>query len=307
MSALELQGVSRRFRRAVAIADISCSAEAGEVVAVIGPHGSGKSTLLRVLAGVVPPTGGSVTVAGHRAGTREARLVTGYAADPPLPPPELSGWEWLHYVASHHAVSPSHRQVLVRFAASFADVATYAHRRIGQYSREAVQRLAVAAAAMAGRSLVLLDETLGGLDPIVQRQLHDALARLAASGRVVVLASHDLAAVERLATRVLVLWRGRLVADVQMATLLGERVAELTLSGGALAHAAPLLTRFRGACRTGDGVAVPLKDGLTAEGVLADCRRLRVAVAGSRVRYRALEDLLLDAQRRALDQDPPAA
>jgi ABC-type multidrug transport system ATPase subunit len=290
-----VDGVSHRYGGVVALSEMSVVVQPGEVVAVVGPHASGKTTLLRLLAGVQRPTRGSVQIGGHTAGTAQARDVTGYATDPPLPPPELTGWEWLHYVASQHARSASHRQVMVRHAASFGGITAFAHRRIGRHPRDAAQRLAVAAAAMAGRALVVLDEPLSGLDPLVVRELQDALARLARAGRVIVIAAHDLATVERLATRVLVLWEGRLVADVQTATLLGERVAELSLSGGALAHTAPLLCRFRGAVRTGGGIAVPLLDGLTVEGLLHDCRELRIAVSGSRVRYRVLEDLFLAA------------
>jgi ABC-type multidrug transport system ATPase subunit len=301
MAAIELTRVARRFGPCVALADISFDAEAGDIVAVVGPHGAGKSTLLRLLGGALAPSVGMVRISGCVAGSRAARLLTGYAADPPLPPPELTGWEWLHYVASQHARSASHRQVLVRYAASVAGIGGFAHRRIAGYPREAAQRLAVAAAAMAGRSLLLLDEVLSGLDPIVTREVQDALAALARAGRVVIVASHDLSTLERVATRVLVLWEGRLVADVQTASLLGERIAELSLTGGALAHTAPLLTRFRGAVRTGGGVAVPLLDGLTIEGLLADCRHLRIPVAGSRVRYRMLDDLFMSATHRATD------
>jgi len=109
------------------------------------------------------------------------------------------------------------------------------------------------------------------------------------------IASHDLGALERLATRVLVLCGGRLRADERMADLMAQRVAELTLSGSSLASVDRMLLRFPGAVRTGRGVAVPLKGGVTVEQVLAACSEQRIPVAASRVRYRALEDILVVA------------
>jgi hypothetical protein len=94
---------------------------------------------------------------------------------------------------------------------------------------------------------------------------------------------------------VLVLVRGVIRADVPTARLVAERVAEITLTGSALAGVGRLLSRYRGSVRTGAGLAVPLSGGLTVEQVLAACRQDRIAVAASRVRYRALEDILVDA------------
>jgi ABC-type multidrug transport system ATPase subunit len=150
----------------------------------------------------------------------------------------------------------------------------------------------VAAASLGDRRLLLLDEPLAGLDPDAAAHLRAGFARLAAEGRALVIVSNDLHGIERLATRTLVLAGGRLVADLATARLLGERVAELSLNGGALRAAGWLLARFSGAMRTGDGVAVPLVDGLTVEQVLTACRSQRIPVAASRVRYRLLEDLL---------------
>jgi ABC-2 type transport system ATP-binding protein len=161
-----------------------------------------------------------------------------------------------------------------------------------------MQRLGLAAAALLGGSLVVLDEVLSGVDPLVSRTMRGRVATLASRGRLVVVASHDLAAVERLATRVLVLCGGALAADVNVAQLLSERVAEISLSGSGLAAVERVVDRFAGAARTGDGLAVPLVGGLTIEQVLTTCRAERVAVAGSRIRYRALEDILLSAAEK---------
>lgn len=295
MTLVACESVARSFGPRHALAGVSFDAGAGEIVGVVGPNGAGKTTLFRLLAGDLRLTSGSIHIAGYRAGTREARLLVGLAGDPPLAPPELTGLEWLCYLASHRARSPSERLDLVRHAVELGDLQNFAVRRIAGYSRGMAQRLGLAAAALCGGKVVLLDETLSGMDPLVARALRGRIQRLAAEGRLVVLASHDLSAVEHLATRALVLWQGRLAADVSMATLLAERVAELSLNGGSLASADWLLQRFPGASRIGEGIAVPLLGGLSLEQVFAECRSQRIAVAASRVRYRRLEDILVAA------------
>lgn len=297
MTLLECRAVSRAYgsgaRRRLALDACTFSAEPGEIIGVVGPNGAGKTTLLRILAGEIAPGSGAAIIAGFRAGSAEARRSVGLAEDPPLAPPELTGLEWLTYLASHRASSPPQRVAAVRWAIDFGWLGDFVGRRIAEYSRGMAQRLALAAAGVLAGTVLLLDEVLAGVDPIVSRSLRGAIAAFAADGRLVILASHDLGALERLATRVLVLSRGRLVSDVSTAQLLKERVAELSLNGGALGRTEWLLTRYPAATRTGDGVAIPLTHGLTLEEILATCRVERIPVAATRVRYRALEDLLI--------------
>jgi len=298
VSLLACESVARSFGPRAALAGVTLHAEAGEIIGVVGPNGAGKTTLFRLIAGDLRLSSGSALVGGHRAGTREARLLVGLASDPPLAPAELSGLEWLNYLASHRARSPAERVDLVREAVELGELAEFGARRIATYSRGMAQRLGLAAAALCARNVLLLDETLSGMDPLVARSLRGRIQRLAGAGRLVLLASHDLSTVEQLATRAVVLWRGRVAADVATATLLAERVAELSLNGGSLASADWLLQRFPGASRTGEGIAVPLVGGLGMEQVMAECRSQRVAVAASRVRYRRLEDILVAAAQQ---------
>lgn len=298
MTLINCSGLSHAFgghRRRVALSKIEFTVGPGELLGLVGPNGAGKTTLLRILAGELVPGNGRVTVGGFRAGTRAARRVVGYAADPPLLPQELTALEWLKYLASHRADRWAERVRLVREAVELAQLEEFVGRRIATYSRGMCQRTAIAAACVAGQTALLLDEALSGIDPLVSRDLRAGLARLAAQGRCVIAASHDLAALERFATRVIVLWRGGIVADLAMAQLIRERVVELSLNGAALTAVPVLQRRFPGAVRTGDGVAVPLTNGLTAEQVLTACQSERIAVAASRVRFRALEDLLVRA------------
>lgn len=283
----------RGRRQVAALMDVTFQVEPGEILGVVGPNGAGKTTLLRVIAGDVPLSSGSVRVEHHRAGTQAARRAIGYATDPPAAPAELTGSEWLRYLASQRSKHPAARERLLRWAVGVGDVQSFADRRVAGYSRGMAQRLALAAAAITAERVVLLDETLSGVDPLAQRRLRLELAQLAAAGRAVLLASHDLGAVERLATRVLILSTGRVRADVTMAALLSERVAEIAFTGAALSAVNRVMRRFSRSTRTGQGIAVPLRDGLTVETVLAACREERLAVAGSRVRYRALEDILV--------------
>lgn len=301
MSTVRLISAGRTFgsgrNACAALAECTFAAAAGEIVGVVGPNGAGKTTLLRVLAGDLALTSGEAFIGGFRAGTRAARRLVGYAPDPPVAPPELSGIEWLTYLASHRASGPAARLTMVRDAVGVGGLEEFAGRQIAVYSRGMAQRLALAAAAMIGCGVLLLDEVLSGVDPLIAHQLRATIAGLATRGRLILVASHDLATIERLATRVLVLWRGRVVTDVATATLLTERVAELSLNGSGLPRVDWLLDRFPGAVRTGEGVAIPLTGGLTIEAVLAACRTERIAVSASRLRYRVLEDVLLAAVR----------
>ncbi|MFQ6047271.1 MAG: ABC transporter ATP-binding protein, partial [Gemmatimonadales bacterium] len=261
MSLLRLSGVSHTYgsgrRRSTALRAVSFAGAPGEVIGVVGPNGAGKTTLLRLIAGDLIPTSGEISLAGARPGTRTGRRQVGFASDPPLAPPELTGGEWLSYLASHRAGSPSEGLRLVRAAVEVGQLEAFVGRRIADYSRGMGQRLAVAAAYISAGPIVVLDEVLSGVDPLVQRHLRGQIAGIAALRKLVVIASHDLAAVERLATRVLVLFDGRLVADVATAALLLERVLELSFNGTTLASADRLFRRYPEAMRTGEGVAVP--------------------------------------------------
>lgn len=281
-----------------AIDRCSFSASGGEIIGVVGSNGAGKTTMLRLVAGELSPARGKVFLNEEPSGTLGTLRMVGFVGDPPLLPTELTGLEWLRYISAHRADHPGKRTALVGWAIESAELEDFVGRRMGEYSRGMTQRISLATAAILGSDLIVLDEAMSGIDPLLSRRLRGQMENLASMGRLVIVASHDLAAIERVASRVLVMSNGRIVADVSIAELIKERVAELSLSGSGLRACERLLNRFPGAERTGDGVAVPLIRGLTIEETLAACRTERIPIAASRIRYRALEDILITSVRK---------
>lgn len=276
--------------------DVSLAVGAGEIVAVVGSPQDGPSTLLRVLAGLATAVVGQVR-APDPTGPRRPIPGFGYVRAGLTGPGDLSAVEWLRHVADQGGGPARARAVRVQAALSLVGLGSEAGRRIGLLDRDAAERLAVATLAVAGAGLLLLDACFAGVQALTRRQLAEALADLAAQGRAVVLAPLDVRAVEDLATRVAVLRDGRLLADLRMAAVQQERVAELRLNGGALAGVPRIAAHFPDAVRTGTGIDVPLTGGRTLEAVLAFCRTERIAVLGTCVRYRAVDDLLIPARR----------
>ena len=287
---LALHDLTRTFRRrggtVRAVDGVSLELVPGEIVGLVGPNGAGKTTLLRLATGLLAPDAGTIAVAGAPAGSPAARRVLGFAPDGPVFPPALTVRETLDYYARFHALGPV-RRALVAAALELGGLGDVADRRTAALSQGFAQRLALAQAALGGRRVLLLDETLSAVDPMVRRALCDGLQRLAARGVAVLLSSHDLAAVERLAWRVLVLVQGRVVRSAPLPVLLRERVLEIVLD-------APPAVPPPGFRVTPAGLEVQLGTG-TVEAALAMCRVHRLAVRATRVRLKSLEDIVLDA------------
>jgi len=175
---------------------------------------------------------------------------------------------------------------LVREALEIAGLTAAAELRVDSLGRADLHRLNFAQATLAGRRVLLLDETFSGLDAFARRDLRGRIARLAAEGVAVLITARDPAALERLAARVLVLRDGRIVRAGPLATLLGERVLEVILD-------APPAEPPPGFRVTAAGLEAPLA-GRTVEAALALCRAHRLPVRASRVRVKSLEEIVLE-------------
>jgi ABC-2 type transport system ATP-binding protein len=223
---LEAHALSKAYRGLVAVEDLSFTATAGEVIGLLGPNGAGKTTAIRVLTTILAPTSGSFAVAGiPSARPAEIRRRVGVLPESAGYPEQQTGIEFLRYHARLYGQTRASAHATA--AALMRDVGLAARQSspISTYSRGMRQRLGIARALVNEPAVVFLDEPTLGLDPAGQEQIMrviEAMARERAA--TVVLSTHLLAEVEEVCSRVLILNRGRLVAD--------GTVAEVTQTAG---------------------------------------------------------------------------
>jgi ABC-2 type transport system ATP-binding protein len=206
---VEVHDASVWFGQKVALSELSCSFGPG-VTGLLGPNGAGKSTLMRAITGLIGVNAGQVRVDGRD--PRTDRDVQGRIALVPedeAVPAQLTARELVRYVADLHGVRDPQA---ADAALELVDMLPAADRRLKGFSKGMRQRAKVAAALVTDPPVLVLDEPLNGADPVQRANLTELFRRLGAEGRTVIVSSHVLSEVERLADRVLVLIHGRLAA-----------------------------------------------------------------------------------------------
>jgi ABC-2 type transport system ATP-binding protein len=222
---IAIRGLTKRYGHVAAVQDLSFDVHAGNIVGFLGRNGAGKSTTLNILAGLSAPTSGTATIAGvpYRSLPRPMQ-VAGFGLSAEAFHPSISGQRALRALASRIGV-PRGR---VRDALALVELQSAADRPVGKYSLGMRQRLVLAAALLGDPEAIVLDEPTNGLDPQGHRWLRDFLRARAAEGRAVLLSSHVLSDVAETVDRIVVISRGRLVADRPIATI--EQTAPVRVS-----------------------------------------------------------------------------
>jgi ABC-2 type transport system ATP-binding protein len=212
-----VERVSRWYGNVVAVNDVSFAVGPG-VTGLLGPNGAGKTTLLHMLAGLLAPSAGAVTVAGVPAFRDPALYRTvGLVPERETVYPYLDGREFVRLSAVLHGVGD--RAAAIDRALETVDLVEAADRRIGTYSKGMRQRIKMAGALVHDPPVLLLDEPFNGMDPRQRLHMFELLRGMAAQGRTVLLSSHILEEVERVADSVLVMYAGRLAAAGDFRTL----------------------------------------------------------------------------------------
>jgi ABC-2 type transport system ATP-binding protein len=250
---IEARRLSKHYGPVVAVDDLTFDVAPGVVTAFLGRNGAGKSTTLRMLLGLDRPTRGTARIDGRAYAELPAPLrAVGALLDSSAAHPARTGRDLLRWLAASNRI-PARR---VADVLGLVDLSADADRRVRGYSLGMRQRLGIAAALLGDPPVLLLDEPTNGLDPEGIRWLRTFLRELAAEGRTVVVSSHLMGEVELTADHLLVLGRGRLLADLplaefvaghgeprlrvrsteprRLAGLLTAAGAEITVDGGAL-------------------------------------------------------------------------
>jgi ABC-2 type transport system ATP-binding protein len=289
--AIVTQGLSKRFGRLTAVAELDLQVNRGEIVGFLGPNGAGKTTTIRMLMGLLRPSSGHATVLGAPAGDVQTRRAIGYLPGDLRIDPAMTGTQLFNWYGRLRGRRTQHR---IDELTGRLDVDP--SRPFGTLSKGNRQKIGIVQALCHDPQVIVLDEPTTGLDPLVQREFLALLAEAAASGAAILFSSHVLPEIERAADRVAIIRSGRLVTVSTVDALLDQARRRLELRFAAaipartfdgIAGVAQADVRERTAVLAIDGPVGPALRAATEAGTL-----LRINPAGD-----DLEDLFVSLYR----------
>ncbi|MDE3114248.1 MAG: ABC transporter ATP-binding protein [Pseudomonadota bacterium] len=221
--ALELTALCKSFARP-AVDNLNLAIPAGELYALLGPNGAGKTTTLRMVAGLLKPDKGAIRIFGIDALAEPiaAKRVVAWLPDEPMIYDKLTPLEYLEFVAGLWAVGREQAMAKAEELLRWLDLWNHRDERCEAFSRGMKQKTALAGALIHDPRLLILDEPLSGLDAAMARQVKDLLVGRVKGGGTVILTTHILDVAERLAERIGIIHKGRLLAEGTLEELRGR-------------------------------------------------------------------------------------
>src|ERR1700683_253143 len=212
---LELRNVTKRFPGTIAVDNVSFTAHPGEITGYLGPNGSGKSTTMKMITGLIEATSGHILFDGKLIQTDliAYKKRMGYVPEEPHLYTHLSGLEYLAMVSQLRGLPRQQAAKCIDGLLRLFSLHSDRHSPISNYSKGMRQKVLLSAALLHNPDLILLDEPFSGLDVGTSLVLRSLIQELAARGKVVLFSSHELETVERVSSRVVILHRGKIVAD----------------------------------------------------------------------------------------------
>jgi ABC-2 type transport system ATP-binding protein len=218
---LELRHLYRSFRTIPAVEDVSFKVAPGEIVGFLGPNGAGKSTTVKIITGMLRPDDGRVLFEGKniRDDMVAFRAAIGYVPEEAHLYSYLSGLEYLQLVGRLRGISEALLEAKATRLLKLLHLESWQYSPISTYSKGMRQRVLIAAALMHDPKLLIFDEPLSGLDVVSSRLFKDLLELLAAEGKAILYISHVLEVVEQVCNRVIVIAKGKILADARPSEL----------------------------------------------------------------------------------------
>jgi len=301
---IEIRNLTKVYGHTTAVDDLTVTVRPGVVTGFLGPNGAGKSTTMRAIVGLDRPTGGDVLVGGRRYADHPAPLrQVGALLDAKAAHPGRSALTHLRALALTNGIGRSRVDDVIDLV-GLHDVAG---RHVGGFSLGMAQRLGIAVALLGDPDVILLDEPVNGLDPDGIRWIRQLLRGLAAEGRTVFISSHLMSEMALTADHLVILGRGRLLADVSMEQMTASASGQVRVRS----PQADDLTRLL--CADGATVARPEPDllsvtGRTSTEIAETALTARILLTELIPVHASLEDAYLamtrhDVEYRAVDHD----
>ncbi|MCS7104981.1 MAG: ABC transporter ATP-binding protein [Thermofilaceae archaeon] len=212
---LEILDVAKSYGRVKALDGVTLAVRGGEIYGLLGPNGAGKTTLLKVIVGLLKPDMGTARICGVDVTVdRESALKhVGYVPENPVTFENLTMREFFEFVASLKGIPKDVFEERVETYVSLFQLEESVRKRMGKLSRGTVQKALVVASLMAEPKVLVMDEPTSGMDPEAQHVFREVVKKFADKGAALIISSHQLHAIERFATRIGIINRGKLLAE----------------------------------------------------------------------------------------------
>jgi ABC-2 type transport system ATP-binding protein len=212
---LEVKNATKRYRTIPAVENVSFTLAEGEILGYLGPNGSGKSTTVKMITGMIEPSDGEILFHGRNIheDLSAFRTCLGYVPEEAQVYTHLSGLEYLQLVGRLRGMPEKLIDTKARGLLQLFSLEGSQYSAISDYSKGMKQRVLLSAALMHDPALLIFDEPLSGLDAVTARLFKDLLVLLAREGKAILYISHVLEVVERVCDRVIILYKGKIVAD----------------------------------------------------------------------------------------------
>ena len=298
-------GLTKRFRRQIAVDHIDLEVAEREVYGFLGPNGSGKTTTIRMLLGLISPTAGQISLLGSRIPSASPLVLrrVGSLVEGPAFHPYLSGRANLARLdAADRYSDPRTSRLRIDAALDRVGLLAAAQKRYRAYSLGMRQRLAIANSLLMPRDLLVLDEPTNGLDPQGTREVRHLISELARDGATVLVSSHLLAEVEQICSHVGVMYEGRLVAQGPLSELRASTVQTVRVDTDRTEDAARVLRELglTGLASSPGFVTATLGD-VAVEKIMPNLVNACIPVLGFAVLQPSLEDVFVSLTGEGFD------
>jgi ABC-2 type transport system ATP-binding protein len=296
---IQAQGLTKRYGQTTAVDGLSFAIEPGKITGFLGPNGSGKSTTMRMIMGLDAPTAGTVSVNGvsYRDLPAPMREV-GAVLDPKAVDGRRTARQHLGWIAKAGGI-PRQR---VDEVLDIVGLTGVAGKKIGGYSLGMSQRLGIATSLLGNPPVLLFDEPVNGLDPEGILWIRDLMRNLASEGRTIFVSSHLMSEMERTADHVIVIGRGKMVADTSMSEFMARASGEVVrVVSPQITQLEPLITNAGGTMTTDSDPLARLVSGMGAAEIGELAAASQIALHELALRRGSLEHAFMELTRDSVE------